>query len=107
MLRRIVALALAAAAWRRCHAAEAPLPKIAFLIVAHDDETMESAARLLDAIYDEENLYLVHVDAKYAWPGPMGETMAPFTAGRSNVEWTQLADVRWGRRRPRSRLARA
>ena len=97
MLRRIVALALAAAAWRRCHAAEAPLPKIAFLIVAHDDETMESAARLLDAIYDEENLYLVHVDAKYAWPGPMGETMAPFTAGRSNVEWTQLADVRWGR----------
>lgn len=97
MLRHIVALALAAAAWRRCYAAEAPLPKIAFLIVAHDDETMESAARLLDAIYDEENLYLVHVDAKYAWPGPMGETMAPFTAGRSNVEWTQLADVRWGR----------
>ena len=74
------------------------LPPIAYLVVAHDAATLEAAALLVDAIYDEDNLYLVHVDAKHRWPGGDAlATMDAFVRGRSNVRWAQLVDVRWGR----------
>ncbi|KAH8071372.1 ATP binding protein [Aureococcus anophagefferens] len=78
-------------------ACAAELPKIAYLIVAHDEATLRSASLLLDAIYDPENLYLVHVDAKHAWTTTKDEAMKPFTKNRSNVQWAQRTDVRWGR----------
>ena len=78
-------------------ACAAELPKIAYLIVAHDEATLRSASLLLDAIYDPENLYLVHVDAKHKWTTKKDEAMKPFTKNRPNVRWAQRTDVRWGR----------
>ena len=90
MMRALFVAALGAAC-------AAELPKIAYLIVAHDEATLRSASLLLDAIYDPENLYLVHVDAKHKWTTKKDEAMKPFTKNRSNVQWAQRTDVRWGR----------
>jgi len=93
VLRRFALLAVVAAA----RAADAP-PAIAYLVVAHDAATLDAAAKLVDVLYDPDNLYLVHVDAKHRWPGGDAlTTMGAFVRGRSNVRWAQLVDVRWGR----------
>ncbi|KAJ1446631.1 hypothetical protein M885DRAFT_577333 [Pelagophyceae sp. CCMP2097] len=41
------------------------LPRIAYLISAHDRATLVSVERLSDVIYDPENFYVLHVDSKY------------------------------------------
>jgi hypothetical protein len=96
----IALLVLGGAAWLATSLGAAHAhPRVAFLVVAHDAPTLSSAARLLDAIYDPENLYFVHVDKKFQWPSDRSpaDTMAPVLRGRKNIKWAQLADVSWGR----------
>jgi len=92
-LQKVLAFCAAAAAVVNA----APLPRVAFLIVAHDETSLDAAAKLLDAIYDADNLYLVHVDRKHRFKGSPTDRMAVFTDGRPNVQWGQVSDVRWGR----------
>ena len=69
--------------------------KIAYLLLAHDSETLRASARLLDAIYEENNLYFVHVDLKYS---PLERSLIEaLRVNRTNVEWGQLFDVCWAR----------
>ncbi|KAJ1445002.1 core-2/I-branching enzyme-domain-containing protein [Pelagophyceae sp. CCMP2097] len=71
------------------------LPRIAYLISAHDRATLVSAGRLLDVIYDPENFYVLHVDSKYRdVDRSLTDAMA---LNRANVEVDQIYDVRWAR----------
>ena len=95
----IALLVLGGAAYVVASLAPSDHPRVAFLVVAHDAPTLHSAALLLDAIYDPEHHYFVHVDKKYKWPTDRTpeQTMAPVLKGRRNVKWAQVADVAWGR----------
>ena len=95
----IALLVLGGAAYVVTRLAPEDQPRVAFLVVAHDAPTLHSASLLLDAIYDPEHHYFVHVDKKYKWPTDRtpDETMAPVIKGRKNVKWAQVADVAWGR----------
>ena len=75
----IALLVLGGAAYVVTRLAPEDQPRVAFLVVAHDAPTLHSAALLLDAIYDPEHHYFVHVDKKYKWPTDKtpDETMAP------------------------------
>ena len=58
----IALLVLGGAAYVVTRLAPSDQPRVAFLVVAHDAPTLHSAALLLDAIYDPEHHYFVHVD---------------------------------------------
>lgn len=71
-------------------------PRLAYLVLAHDSESIASCSELVSTIYDQENWYLVHVDIKYKLDDDRHELKRMVSLG-PNVEWGQMFDVRWGR----------
>lgn len=75
--------------------AESSLPRVGYLVLAHDEATFSLAHDLIRVLYDPENWYLLHVDAKYK--SPRRDVVASLEKMGENVDWAQIFDVRWAR----------
>lgn len=64
-------------------------------MLVHDENTLLLTSKLMAAIYDSENWYLVHVDSKYA--SVRSDLLESMLALGPNVDWGQVFDVRWAR----------
>jgi len=69
------------------------LPRIAFAINVHSKETFEAMETLIDALYDPEHLFLVHVDTKFSFSARRASAVV---AGRENIQLLSLFSLKWG-----------
>jgi hypothetical protein len=66
--------------------------KLAYLLLAHHKP--RQFARLLDAIHDPDDLFLVHVDRKA--PAPVHAAIAALAAARPNLRLLPSRSLNWG-----------
>lgn len=87
--------ALAAAEAPQCPDSAECLPRVGFLILVHNAETLESGERLLEALYHRDHHFFVHFDTKLD-PQLYEYDWRRLTHGRKNVHALSQFDLKWG-----------
>ena len=91
------AAASVGAAEAQCSDEETSLPRIAFLILVHNRDTLLGASRLVDALYHHDHTFIVHFDTKMA-AEEYHDGWKRMTDGRNeNMVKLSLHNLEWGR----------
>mmetsp|Transcript_34954 Transcript_34954/g.71326 ORF Transcript_34954/g.71326 Transcript_34954/m.71326 type:complete len:464 (+) Transcript_34954:106-1497(+) len=72
------------------------LPRLAFLIIVHNQDTLDGCIRLVDALYHEDHTFYVHFDTKMD-PAAFSYEWRIMSYGRkANMRKLSLHDLKWG-----------
>ena len=85
------------AAEAKCSDEETSLPRIAFLILVHNRDTLLGASRLVDALYHHDHTFIVHFDTKMAAEEYRDEWKRMTHGRNENMVKLSLHNLEWGR----------
>lgn len=72
------------------------LPKLAFLILVHNQDTLNGCVRLLDALYHEDHTFYVHFDTKMEKASYSYEWRIMSYGRKVNMRKLSLHNLKWG-----------